>query len=228
MVMDRATSLVDVLYQELIPRLAIEEAYPDVDFKIRRGRYWRGGCPIHRGKDPNFSVQTETLSWSCFSHCGHGSYLAYLNGGETPRAPPTPEQAAVAHRSAVLDGYAALAADALARPEGAHVVRNLARRGFPADADALARMGFGAHPPRSQLTTALVGQPELAELGLDSQGWSGRLVIPWRDEVGRIATVVARATTDEEPRYLYLRGAARPAYFTPGRRRPRSVDTLLS
>jgi len=80
-------SLVDVLYEDIIPKLSIEDAYPSVSFEARRGRHWRGGCPLHGGDDPNFSVDTQTLSWTCFSHFGHGSFLAYLNGGETPRGP---------------------------------------------------------------------------------------------------------------------------------------------
>ena len=34
-------------------RLAIEDAYPDVVFKFRGGRYWRGGCPIQRPFSPD-------------------------------------------------------------------------------------------------------------------------------------------------------------------------------
>ena len=80
----QADRLVDVLNEEIIPRLDIEAAYPDVVFTRRNGTYWRGGCPMHGGCDPNFSVNTENLSWTCFSHCGHGSYLAFLNGGDPP------------------------------------------------------------------------------------------------------------------------------------------------
>ena len=231
--------LVDVLHQDIIPRLAVESAYPDVVFRYRHGRYWRGACPLHGGKDPNFSVDTETLSWSCFTHCGHGSYLAYRNGGEPPRgqrfvelvrelgdqvgvrvdtSPPSPEQAAAAQRHALLGAFADLAGEALSESVGAHVVRYLASRGFPDVPADLARLGFGAYPSREMLRALRASELDLAAAGLDSRAWMGRLLIPWRDEVGRVATIAARTTGDDEPRYLYLRGASRPPFFVPGRR----------
>ena len=236
---DAPPSLVDVLYQQLIPRLAVENAYPDVVFRYRYGRYWRGPCPIHGGKDPNFSVDTETLSWSCFSHCGHGSYLAYRNGGEPPygqrfvelvrevgdqvgvrveTSPPSPEQAAAAQRLVLLGAFADLAGEALGEPVGAHVVRYLASRGFPNVPEDLARLGFGAYPSYEMLRSLRAGELDLAAAGLDSRAWAGRLLIPWRDEVGRVATIAARTIGEDEPRYLYLRGASRPPFFVAGRR----------
>jgi putative DNA primase/helicase len=38
----------------------------------QRGNEWRAGCPIHKGKDPNFSVNAETGLWMCHSQCGRG------------------------------------------------------------------------------------------------------------------------------------------------------------
>jgi putative DNA primase/helicase len=38
----------------------------------QRGNEWRAGCPIHNGKDPNFSVNAETGLWMCHSQCGRG------------------------------------------------------------------------------------------------------------------------------------------------------------
>ncbi len=38
----------------------------------QRGNEWRAGCPIHKGKDPNFSVNAETGLWMCHSQCGCG------------------------------------------------------------------------------------------------------------------------------------------------------------
>ncbi|MFN3326017.1 MAG: CHC2 zinc finger domain-containing protein [Bryobacteraceae bacterium] len=41
----------------------------------RRGSEWRAGCPIHNGKDPNFSVNAETGLWMCHSQCGRGGSI---------------------------------------------------------------------------------------------------------------------------------------------------------
>lgn len=38
----------------------------------RRGREWRGPCPIHNGHDDNFAVKAETGQWHCHSQCQRG------------------------------------------------------------------------------------------------------------------------------------------------------------
>jgi DNA primase len=44
----------------------------------QRGRRWRGPCPIHGGRDANFSVDCETGLWKCFSQCGRGGDMVAL------------------------------------------------------------------------------------------------------------------------------------------------------
>ena len=44
----------------------------------RRGKRWRGPCPIHRGKHDSFSVDPETGLWRCFSSCGRGGDIIAL------------------------------------------------------------------------------------------------------------------------------------------------------
>ena len=79
-------SPVELYEREVLPRLSLETVYSGVAFTKRTGRYWRGPCPLHGGKDSNFSVDTRSLRWTCFSHCGQGSALAFLNGGTEPRS----------------------------------------------------------------------------------------------------------------------------------------------
>jgi hypothetical protein len=38
----------------------------------QRGPEWRNACPLHSGKDPNFSVKADTGEWYCHSQCNHG------------------------------------------------------------------------------------------------------------------------------------------------------------
>lgn len=38
----------------------------------QRSHEWRGRCPIHDGKGPNFSVKAESGEWYCHSQCGLG------------------------------------------------------------------------------------------------------------------------------------------------------------
>jgi hypothetical protein len=44
----------------------------------QRGKRWRGPCPIHRGKQDNFSVNSETGLWRCWSVCGRGGDIIAL------------------------------------------------------------------------------------------------------------------------------------------------------
>ena len=38
----------------------------------QRGREWRCPCPVHQGRNDNFSVEAETGFWFCHSKCGRG------------------------------------------------------------------------------------------------------------------------------------------------------------
>jgi hypothetical protein len=44
----------------------------------QRGREWRGACPVHHGKDDNFTVDPETGRWFCHSVCGRGGDILSL------------------------------------------------------------------------------------------------------------------------------------------------------
>lgn len=233
-------ALSDVLYRDILPRLSVEEAYPTVAFRWRQGRHWRGGCPLHGGEDPNFAVDTQTLSWTCFSHCGSGSYIAFLNGGESPRGERfvelietlaervgvtldtrdvPPAVSAAVHRNGVLEAFTALAGETLMLPAGAGAVGYLHSRGFSEDPAALARIGFGAYPSPSMRAGLRAPARELDDFGLRDSRWSNRVLIPWWDGYGRITTIAARSLGDSEPRYLYLRNAPLPPFFRPRRSR---------
>lgn len=56
--------------------------------KQSRAREWRGPCPIHHGKNDNFSVNSETGLWFCHSRCNRGGDILALEeelfGGDFP------------------------------------------------------------------------------------------------------------------------------------------------
>jgi KaiC/GvpD/RAD55 family RecA-like ATPase len=58
--------------------------------RITNQREWRGPCPVHGGKDPNFAVSSETGLSQCHSQCGRGwdliSLEMELSGSDFPRA----------------------------------------------------------------------------------------------------------------------------------------------
>ncbi len=143
--------------REVLPRLSVEAVY-DVKWQTRGPRFWRGPCPLHGGSEANFSVDSHTLRWKCFSHCGGGSIFAFLNEGIEPRGSewmaklralaefagvPFPSrdlapeaQARLeenARRDALLEAYAAICARALLDPQNpdAQSARDyLKNRGF--------------------------------------------------------------------------------------------------
>src|ERR1700722_12608046 len=58
------------------------------NLKQHRAPRWRGPCPIHKGKDSNFSVDPKTGLWYCHSVCGRGGDILELEdaliGGDFP------------------------------------------------------------------------------------------------------------------------------------------------
>lgn len=98
----------------------------------------------------------------------------------------------------------------------------LVGRGFAED--ELERLPLGYYVGKAiiagQLSDRGHTEAELAASGLLADDrWEGRLVIPWRDERGHIATVAARdidpprQAGSAPPKYLYLAGATKPPAF---------------
>ena len=54
--------------------------------KQTRSREWRGSCPVHSGKDPNFTVNSETGQAVCHSQCGKGWDILSLEMDITGRS----------------------------------------------------------------------------------------------------------------------------------------------
>lgn len=56
--------------------------------KQKSGGEWHAPCPIHQGRDPNFSVNPKTGQWFCHSQCGRGGDIfdleEALHGGDFP------------------------------------------------------------------------------------------------------------------------------------------------
>jgi KaiC/GvpD/RAD55 family RecA-like ATPase/5S rRNA maturation endonuclease (ribonuclease M5) len=48
------------------------ERVPATMLKSQTGHYWRCGCPVHQGTDPNFAVDRRTGLAKCHSRCGKG------------------------------------------------------------------------------------------------------------------------------------------------------------
>ena len=97
-------NLGDFYDAEVLPRLTVDAVYAEVRWTHRKGRHWRGPCPLHGGRNPSFSVDTESLRWKCWSKCGtSGSALDYLNRGAKVKGRAFKEAVA---RAAELAGVA--------------------------------------------------------------------------------------------------------------------------
>ncbi len=73
-------------YQEILPRLTPELAFPEVDFAKKSGTDWRGKCPMHNGDNTtSFSLDPRTFRWHCFSCNQSGDYFSFKNQGTYPR-----------------------------------------------------------------------------------------------------------------------------------------------
>lgn len=82
-------SIVDWVHGVLVPaaRQSLEQITGQQMRRSSRGE-WRARCPIHKGDDPNWSINAETLLWQCHSHCGGGDIIklwACIHNGHDPR-----------------------------------------------------------------------------------------------------------------------------------------------
>lgn len=218
-------SPVDFYEREVLPRLTADMVYGGLGFTSRGGRYWRGPCPLHNGKDSNFSVDSQTLGWRCFSRCGGGSALAFLNGGTSPRgadfvevvkraatlagvdASPlerdlTPEEENRYHererRRSLFEVFLEQARAALLEDKANAARAYLEARGFPED--CLKDLDLGLFTTPADVKAGLAGAgftaDELEASGLLKDGrWEGRLVGAWRDRWGHVETFFARDLT---------------------------------
>ena len=170
------------------------------------------------------------------------SWLAYVAGGTTPRGkefvaavrkladlagvpfperewtPAEREQAEKRERrGSLLEAFLAVSKAALLNDKGKDARAYLVeKRGF--DGTSLAFLEFGFYSTPADVKAALVqkGFPadEVDASGLTYDArWTGRLVLPLRDERGMIGTFAARDLTgkaEDEAKYLYLKDGKKP------------------
>lgn len=213
-------------HEEVEPRLRAEAVYGELAYK-------RGPCPLHRGDNASaFSV--HGLSWSCWTHCGHGDAAAFLErrdgltfleavriladlvGATFPAREVSPEERARheerSRRSRVFETFLAQARRALladtdeAKRARAYLIE---KRGFPEA--ALEGLDLGLYTMRADVKRRLL-EAELPEADVDASGllrdgrWEGRLVGAWRDVRGDVGTFWARDMTGKaEAGAKYLR-----------------------
>ncbi len=198
----------------------------------RAGREWKACCPFHKEKTPSFTINDEKGFYHCFGCGAHGDAIRFLTDARglpfmdavkeladsagmdlpapDPRAQEKAERASSLYE--VMDAAARWFGEQLGGVEGGDARSYLQRRGI-GDATRQ-RFGFGFAPDsRSKLKTALkqFGPEKLIEAGLviEPEGgkepydrFRGRLMIPIRDQRGRVIAFGGRIIGEGEPKYL--------------------------
>jgi DNA primase len=198
----------------------------------KAGREWKACCPFHKEKTPSFTVNDEKGFYHCFGCGAHGDAIRFLTdarglpfmeavkelaeaaGLEVPA--PDPRAQEKAERAAglydVVEAAQRWFVEQLGSIEGAIAREYLKKRGI--GGSTIARFGFGFAPDaRGKLKTALqkFGNDALVETGLlvapegDREPYDrfrGRLMLPIRDQRGRVIAFGGRILGDGEPKYL--------------------------
>ena len=198
---------------------------------VKAGREHKGCCPFHNEKTPSFYVNDDKAFYHCFGCSAHGDAIRFLTEAKgLPFMDAVKELAAAAgmevpaldsrtaeryeHQAGLHEVMAAAAAwfeEQLGGVEGAEARAYLKRRGI--DDRLASAFGIGFAPDsRGKLKAALksYGESKLIETGLlilleekePYDRFRGRLMIPIRDQRGRVIAFGGRILDTGEPKYL--------------------------
>ncbi|QNE30922.1 DNA primase [Sphingomonas sp. NBWT7] len=224
-------SLSPAFLDELRARTSLSALIGKTTKLTKAGREYKGCCPFHNEKTPSFYVNDDKGFYHCFGCSAHGDAIRWMTdqrglpfidavkelaqaaGMDVPA--PDKRSAERAEKALSLHGVMQAASEwfagQLAGLEGAAARELLDRRGISA---ATARaFGFGFAPDtRGKLRAALkqFGDAMLIEAGLlisvdgkePYDRFRGRLMIPIRDQRGRVIAFGGRIIGDGEPKYL--------------------------
>ena len=198
---------------------------------VKAGREYKACCPFHNEKSPSFYVNDDKGFYHCFGCSAHGDAIRFLTEAKglpfmdavkelaaaagmevpapDPRAAERNEHHAGLHE--VMAGAATWFQEQLGGVEGAEARAYLKRRGI--SEDLVRGFGIGFAPDsRGKLKAALksYGESKLIETGLlilveDKEPYDrfrGRLMIPIRDQRGRVIAFGGRIIDTGEPKYL--------------------------
>lgn len=224
-------SLTPAFLDELRARTTLSTLIGKTTKLTKAGREMRGCCPFHNEKTPSFYVNDEKGFYHCFGCSAHGDAIRWLTdqrglpfmdavkelaaaaGMEVPaadkRAAEKADRAKGLHD--VMTEAAAWFVEQLNGVGGAEARALLDRRGVSPETARAFGIGF-APDARGKLRTALkaYGDAMLIEAGLlisvdgkePYDRFRGRLMIPIRDQRGRVIAFGGRIIGEGEPKYL--------------------------
>ena len=224
-------SLTPAFLDELRARTTLSTLIGKTTKLTKAGREMRGCCPFHNEKTPSFYVNDEKGFYHCFGCSAHGDAIRWLTdqrglpfmdavkelaaaaGMEVPAADKRSAEKAERARGLhdVMAEAAAWFVEQLSGVGGAEARALLDRRGVSPETARAFGIGF-APDARGKLRTALkhFGDAMLIEAGLlisvdgkePYDRFRGRLMIPIRDQRGRVIAFGGRIIGEGEPKYL--------------------------
>lgn len=224
-------SLSPAFLDELRARTSLSALIGKTTKLQKAGREMRGCCPFHNEKSPSFYVNDDKGFYHCFGCSAHGDAIRWMTdqrglpfidavkelaqaaGMEMPamdrQSAARAERAKGLHEA--MDEAAAWFVEQLHGLGGVDARKLLDRRGITAETARQFGIGF-APDSRGRLKAALkdFGEPMLVETGMLIQvegkepydRFRGRLMIPIRDQRGRVIAFGGRILDQGEPKYL--------------------------
>ncbi len=196
------------------------------------GRVYKGLCPFHSEKTPSFVVYPDEGRYHCFGCGADGDVFTFLEqkegltfpealkvlaqkaGVELPDRRESPEEKSARERLyALLNAAAGWYRTQLASPAGAGARAYLVKRGITPETSELFGLGFAPDSwdaCQKYLRGLGYTEEEIVSSGIsiakDTGGsydrFRGRLMIPIRDDRGRVSGFGARVIGKGEPKYL--------------------------
>ena len=198
----------------------------------KAGRVYKGLCPFHSEKTPSFVVYPDEGRYHCFGCGADGDVFTFLEqkegltfpealkvlaqkaGVELPDRRESPEEKSARERLyALLSAAAGWYRTQLASPAGAGARAYLVKRGITPETSELFGLGFAPDSwdaCQKYLRGLGYTEEEIVSSGIsiakDTGGsydrFRGRLMIPIRDDRGRVSGFGARVIGKGEPKYL--------------------------
>ena len=217
---------------EIKARIDIVEIVSQYVQLKKAGRVYKGLCPFHSEKTPSFVVYPDEGRYHCFGCGADGDVFTFLEqkegltfpealkvlaqkaGVELPDRRESPEEKSARERLyALLSAAAGWYRTQLASPAGAGARAYLVKRGITPETSELFGLGFAPDSwdaCQKYLRGLGYTEEEIVSSGIsiakDTGGsydrFRGRLMIPIRDDRGRVSGFGARVIGKGEPKYL--------------------------
>lgn len=229
---------VEEIYSRLLARNYQEVLFGGLEKAKRTGRNYMAICPFHDDHNPSFSFASDKPLWHCFG-CGEGGdWIRYLERKEGITFREALERLAREAGVELKDGQhdkekweketeratvLEIVLDFFKKQlwmDRENKTLDYLRKERNYEDEEIEAMELGLYPSQGELENYLVNKGYstniINKLGLKTQGFGDthKLVIPYRDPVGRLKGFIVRALDDQvEPKYLVSFGVEKNTPF---------------